>query len=63
MPYSLLCPNQLWNNGLIVNDTPKAFDPNSSHSIILPGQLELPLKTRGVLSYLPTRKPMDDELA
>ena len=62
MPYSLLCPNQLRHNGLIVNDTPKAFDHTSSHSIILPGKLELPLKIRGVLSYLQTRRPTDEEL-
>jgi hypothetical protein len=62
MPYSLLCPNQLRHNGLIVNDTPRAYDPTSSHSIILPGELNLPLKTRGVLSYLQTRRPTDKEL-
>ncbi len=63
MPYSLICPNQLRSHGLIINDIPRAFDRDSSHSIIIPGKLELPLKTRGVLSYLQTRRPIEDELA
>jgi len=63
MPHSLICPNQLRSHGLIVNDIPKVFDKESSHSIIIPGKLELPLRTRGVLSYLQTRKPTEDELA
>jgi hypothetical protein len=62
MDHSLLCPNQLRDFGLIVNDVPKSYDPNSSHSIIIPGQLELPLQMRGVISYLETRKPTKEEL-
>jgi len=62
MDHSLLCPNQLRDFGLIVNDVPKSYDPNSTHSIIIPGQLELPLQMRGVISYLETRKPTEGEL-
>jgi len=62
MPYLLLYPNQLRHNGLIVNDIPRAYDPNSSHSITIPGKLNLPLKMFEVMSYLPTRKPLDAEL-
>jgi hypothetical protein len=62
MDHSLLCPNQLRGFGLIVNDVPKSYDPNSTHSIILPGQLKLPLQMRGVISYLETRKPTEEEL-
>jgi hypothetical protein len=62
MPYSLLCPNQLRHNGLIVKDTPRVYDPSSTHSIIIPGKLNLPLKMRGVMSYLLTRKPSEEEL-
>jgi hypothetical protein len=51
------------SHGILVNHVPKAFDQNSSHSIIIPGKLELPLKTQGVLSYLQTRKPTKEELA
>jgi hypothetical protein len=63
MNHSLLCPNQLRDFGLIVNDVPKSYDATSSHSIIIPdGQIELPLKMRGVISYLETRKPTEEEL-
>jgi hypothetical protein len=62
MSYSLICPNQLRHNGIIVDDVPKAFDPTSTQSIVIPDALTLPLKMRGVLSYLPTRKPTDKEL-
>jgi hypothetical protein len=44
MPYSLLCPNQLPHNGINVNDTPKIFNSASSHSITIPGKLDLPLR-------------------
>ena len=62
MSHSLLCPNQLQDFGLIVNDVPKIYDINSSHSIILPGQIELPLQMHGVISYWETRKPTELEL-
>jgi len=62
MPYSLLYPNQLRHNGVSVNDVPKFFNSTSSHSIIIPGKLDLPLRMRGVISYLPTRKPTMSEL-
>jgi len=61
MPHSLLCPNQLRSNGIIVNE-PQVFDSGSSHSIILLDGVNLPLHLRGVLSYLPTRKPTPDEI-
>ncbi len=61
--YSLLCPNQLRYNGLEVNDVPPIFGPNRPHSIVIPGKLELPLKMRGVMPYLETRKPTLDELS
>ena len=61
--HSLLCPNQLRDFGVIVNDCPSIFDANSTHSIILPDQqIELPLLLRGTISYLETRKPTEDEL-
>jgi hypothetical protein len=62
MPHTLLCPNQLRFNGLIVNDTPRMFSLDSTQSIIIPGKLELPLKMRGILMYLATRKPTEREL-
>jgi hypothetical protein len=60
--HSLLCPNQLRDFGLIVNDVPKIYDINSSHSIILPGQIDFPFQMHGIISYLETRKPTELEL-
>jgi hypothetical protein len=60
---SLLCPNQLRAAGVIVNDTPKQFDASSSHSIIVVDKLEIPLQMHGVISYLDTRLPTEDEIA
>jgi hypothetical protein len=65
MPHSLLCPNQLRDNGIIVHDCPKYYDNTSSHSITVPcsdGDIELPLQMRGTISYLDTRKPTEEEL-
>mmetsp|Transcript_8644 Transcript_8644/g.12587 ORF Transcript_8644/g.12587 Transcript_8644/m.12587 type:complete len:434 (-) Transcript_8644:3145-4446(-) len=63
MNHSLICPNQLRDFGLIVNDVPSHYDQTSSHSVIIPTtNLELPLLMRGVFSYLDTRKPTDVEL-
>jgi hypothetical protein len=36
MPHSLLCPNQLCSNGIIINDMPQMFNSSSTHSIIIP---------------------------
>jgi hypothetical protein len=53
MEYSLLCPNQLRFSGVIVNDVPPAFSaPDTPHSIVIPGKIEIPLSMRGVMSYL-----------
>jgi hypothetical protein len=63
MSHSLICPNQLRDFGLRVNDVPPCYDSTSTHSIIIPdSNLELPLHTRGVFSYLETRKPTQFKL-
>jgi predicted hotdog family 3-hydroxylacyl-ACP dehydratase len=59
---SLLCPNQLRAAGNIVRDVPTQFDKTSSHSITVPGTLEIPLEMHGVISYLDTRLPTAEEL-
>jgi hypothetical protein len=46
----------------LVQDTPKQFDPQSAHSIIIPNQVELPLEMHGVISHLRTRKPTAKEI-
>ncbi len=62
---SLLCPNQLRANGIVVVDVPKHLAPDyySTHSVYVPElDLRLPLQTSGVVSYLPTRYPTELEL-
>jgi hypothetical protein len=59
---SLLCPNQLRNHGIQVNDTPKQFDKSSTHSIRTEKGQEIPLEMDGVISYLQTRKPTIEEI-
>ena len=46
----------------MVHDVPIQFDPSSSHSITVPGTLEIPLAMHGVISYLDTRAPTEEEL-
>ena len=60
---SLLNPNQLRYAGIRVEEIPRQFDRDSLHEVYLPeADLHLPLRMRGVISYLPTRKPTKDEL-
>jgi hypothetical protein len=63
---TLLCPNQLWSNGLVVDDVPLHLSPinhPSTHSIYLPDDdIRLPLELVGVISVLPTRTPTQVEL-
>ena len=48
--HSLLCPNQLRANGALVNDVPRQFDRQSTHSIVVLGDedgngVEIPLES------------------
>ena len=61
--HSLLTPNQLRANGVIVNDCPKQFDQSSTHSLSIPGHdLTIPLELSGVISSFETHKPTPEEL-
>lgn len=62
---SLLNPNQLRNNGLIVDDCPRQWDSQSTHSIVVPKpvDLKIPLNLRGVMSGFISRKPTMNEWA
>ena len=63
MKHSLICPNQLRSFGVIVDDTPRQFDPSSSHSITIPGHnVVIPLQLSGVISHFSSHSPSDDEL-
>jgi hypothetical protein len=46
----------------LVQDTPRQFDPQSTHSITIPDKVELPLEMHGVISHLRTRKPTAEEI-
>jgi hypothetical protein len=59
---SLLCPNQLRAHGIKVDDMPVQFNPNSSHSIIVSDQLEIPLDMHGVALSFHTQLPTDEEI-
>lgn len=62
---SLLNPNQLRANGIVVDDTPihLSSDGQSTHSIFIPDiDLRIPLQLDGIISYIPTRLPTSDEI-
>jgi len=65
MDHTLICPNQARNNGVVVDDVPRhlSHDNSSTHSIYFPEEdICLPLSLRGIISYLPTRYPTNDEI-
>jgi hypothetical protein len=63
---TLLCPNQLRANGLVVDDVPMHLAPYwqpSTHSIFSPeDDIQLPLTLHGVISLIETRTPTQEEL-
>jgi hypothetical protein len=59
---TLLCPNQLCSNGLIVHDAPPMFDCNSTHSIYDPvSKMRIPMGLKGAASYLDSYAPTLEE--
>ena len=55
LSHSLWCPNQLRANGLINEDTPKQFDNESTHSIMIP-KSKVTLPPHAWHCFLPTNK-------
>ena len=55
LPISLVNPNQLRSCGISVDDVPKQFSHQSTHSISVPREddvaLNIPLEMKGVISY------------
>jgi len=66
MKNTLLCPNQLRSNGIIVDECPKHLAPvenPSSHSIYsVQDELRIPLILKGVTSGFHSRTPTKDEI-
>ena len=63
MDHTLLCPNQLRDYGLRVEDTPRQYNIDSSHSILVPDhQLRIPLTLEGIISGFNSRQPTIREL-
>ena len=61
MNNSLICPNQMRENGLTVHDTPRQYDSTSTHSIRV-DDLSIPLSMNGVVSGFHSDKPTDEEV-
>jgi len=57
----LINPNQLRENGLKVEDTPKRYNPASKHAIT-EDEIVIPLKSKGYISYIPVVKPSEVEV-
>ena len=65
MEHSLLCPNQARVNGVVIEDCPKFLDTTkrSTHSIWFPDDsVRLPLELKFPISFLPVRRPTEEEL-
>jgi hypothetical protein len=63
MPVTLINANQIRTNGHTVDDCPQQFDSRSSHSIKTSCGLDISLKIRGVISYIPMRHPTPHEIS
>ena len=64
LPNSLINPNQLRAYGHVVEDTPRQFNSESTHSISILGEggFVIPLELKGVISCFISHKPTDHEL-
>jgi hypothetical protein len=59
---TLLTPNQMRHNGLVVEDVPRQFDADSTHSIYDPvSRIRIPLSLNGVFSGFTSYKPTKAE--
>jgi hypothetical protein len=61
---SLINPNQLRHNGIVVDTCPKQFTSGKSmHGLVVPEEdLYIPLKLHGVISHLVTYLPTEEQL-
>lgn len=62
LEHSLLNPNQIRDHGIRVDDVPRQFDKESTHSIYIPSSdLTIPLTLRGIISGFECQKPSWEE--
>ena len=60
---TLICPNQCRDNGVDVDERPRRYVSESSHSIYFRADdIRIELTADGYLSYLRTRTPTNEEL-
>jgi hypothetical protein len=65
LDHSLSCRNQARHNGVVIDDVPKhlSHDGQSTRSLFFPQEnIRIPLSLRGVISFLPTRYPKNNEI-
>lgn len=63
LPFTLLSPNQLRDNGVSVDERPRQFDVNSIFGIQIPeSELHIPFYLEGVVAGFETRLPTHEEL-
>jgi hypothetical protein len=62
LDHSLFNPDQLRDNGITVNDIPRQYDWNSTHSIYIPEhELRISLSLDGIISGFECQKPTWEE--
>lgn len=63
LPYTLLCPNQLRDFGLHVDERPRQYDEESIFGVHIPDAgLHIPFTLEGVTAGFQTRPPTMDEI-
>ena len=67
MASTLICPNQIRENGNVVDDCPRQYNKDSKHGLTLrdhesKAEKFIPFEMDGVISYLSTRKPSKHEI-
>jgi hypothetical protein len=65
MEHTLVCPNQVRYNGVVIDDVPRhlSYNKSSTHSIFFPdNDVRIPLQLNGIISCFQTRLPSDREI-
>ena len=67
LSHSLLCPNQIRDQGNVVEDCPRQYSAKSNHGMTLHSKDEddtlfIPMDMEGIISFIDTRLPTNEEL-